>query len=65
MNAQWGPAALVVVGYLVALLFQRHQIQDLMEEMNHRFEDLARYLDQRSKNLEDRLGRLERPVLRG
>ncbi|HMD95918.1 MAG TPA: hypothetical protein VKM93_01115 [Terriglobia bacterium] len=65
MNAPWGPAVLVVVGYLVAMLFQRHQIQDLREVMNHRFEDLARYLDQRFKNLEDRLGRLEHPVLRG
>ena len=72
MNTQWGPAALVVIGYLVSLLFQRHQIQDLGDEINHhfegvngRFEDLHRYLDQQFKNVEDRLERLQHPVLRG
>jgi len=36
----------------------------LRNEINHRFEDLLRYIDQRFKNLEERLERLEHPITR-
>lgn len=43
MNAalnQWGPAAVIVGGYLLGIYFQNRRIDDLRDSMNKRFDDL-------------------------
>ena len=51
----WGPAAIIVFGYIVGFYFQNKRIDDI----NHRFDDLYRYLDLRFSQIERRLRVLE------
>jgi chromosome segregation ATPase len=56
---QWGPVAVIVVGYLLGIFFQNRRIDDLRDSMNTRFEDLRDLLKSEIKRLEERLGRME------
>lgn len=49
---------MVILGAFAYQMDRR--FQDLRSEMNHRFEDLYRYLDMRLKAIDDRLEKLER-----
>lgn len=69
----------IVAALIATLVYQTHYIDKAIEglrnelkaeiaglraEMNHRFDDLVRYIDQRFKNVEERLDRLEHAVTR-
>lgn len=68
---QWGPIAVIVGGYLLGVFFQNRRIDDLKDSMNKRFDDVnSRFDDMRDlvksevRRLEDRIGRLESPIVR-
>ncbi|MGA2595896.1 MAG: hypothetical protein ABSH09_02680 [Bryobacteraceae bacterium] len=68
---QWGPIAVIVGGYLLGVFFQSRRIDDLKDSMNKRFDDVnSRFDDMRDlvksevRRLEDRIGRLESPIVR-
>ena len=68
---QWGPVAVIVGGYLLGVFFQNRRIDDLRDSINKRFEDLRDLLKSEVKSLEERfdrvdqrLERLEHPIVR-
>jgi hypothetical protein len=72
---QWGPVAVIVAGYLLGIYFQNRRIDDLRDSMtkclddlrdtlNKRFDDLHDLLKSEVKRVEERLDRLEHPVIR-
>lgn len=72
--AQWGPVAVIVGGYRLGIFFQNRRIDDLKDSMNKRFDDtnssvnkrfddLRDLLKSEVKRLDDRLGRLEAPII--
>ena len=72
---QWGPVAVIVGGYLLGIYFQNRRIDDLRDSMNRRFDDLRTSMNNRFddlhdllksevKRLDERLDRLEHPVVR-
>jgi hypothetical protein len=72
---QWGPVAVIVAGYLLGIYFQNRRIDDLRDSMNRRFDDLRDVVNKRFdgsldllksevKRIEERLDRLEHPVIR-
>jgi hypothetical protein len=72
---QWGPVAVIVGGYLVGIFFQNRRIDDLRDSltkriddlrdsMNKRFDDLHDLLKSEVKRVEERLERLEHPIVR-
>ncbi|HTT60183.1 MAG TPA: hypothetical protein VMG35_00025 [Bryobacteraceae bacterium] len=74
----WGPAAVIVGGYLLGIYFQNrsiahlerriddtnNRISHLESEFNNRFSDLRDFIHSEIRRIEDRIDRLERPVLR-
>ena len=69
MNLQiWSAVAVIVIGYLVAVLYQTHhldqqtrhldQINDLRSEMNHRFEDLKEWIRAEFRRMDERIDHL-------
>jgi len=62
--SQWGPVAVIVGGYLLGGFFQNRRIDDLRDSMNNRFDGLWDLLKSEVKRLEERLDRLEYPVVR-
>jgi hypothetical protein len=72
---QWGPVAVIVGGYLLGIYFQNRRIDDLRDSMNRRFDDLRDSIKKRFdglhdllksevKRLDERLDRLEHPIVR-
>jgi hypothetical protein len=61
---QWGPVAVIIGGYLLGIFFQNRRIDDLRDSMNKRFDDLRDLLKSEVKRIEDRLERLEHPIVR-
>jgi hypothetical protein len=72
---QWGPVAVIVGGYLLGIFFQNRRIDDLRDSMNRRFDDLRETMNKRFddlhdllksevKRVEERLERLEHPIVR-
>jgi hypothetical protein len=61
---QWGPIAVIVVGYLLGIYFQNRRIDDLKDSMNKRFDDMRDLIRSEAKHLEERIDRLEHPVIR-
>jgi hypothetical protein len=61
---QWGPVAVIVAGYLLGIYFQNRRIDDLRDTMNKRFDDLRDLLKSEVKRVEERIDRLEHPVIR-
>ena len=61
---QWGPVAVIVGGYLLGIFFQNRRIDDLRDSMNKRFDDLRDLLKSEVRRIEDRLERLEHPIVR-
>ncbi len=61
---QWGPVAVIVGGYLLGIFFQNRRIDDLRDSMNKRFDDLRDLLKSEVKRVEERLDRLEHPIVR-
>ncbi len=72
---QWGPVAVIVGGYLLGIYFQNRRIDDLRDSMNRRFDDLRETMNKRFddlhdllksevKRVEERLDRLEHPIVR-
>ncbi|MGB6942251.1 MAG: hypothetical protein WBE37_07655 [Bryobacteraceae bacterium] len=61
---QWGPVAVIAGGYLLGIFFQNHRIDDLRDSMNKRFDDLRDLLKSEVKRIEERLDRLEHPIVR-
>ena len=75
MINQWGPVAVIVGGYLLGIFFQNRRIDDLRDSMNKRFDDLRETMNKRFDDLHDllksevrrldeRLARLEHPIVR-
>ena len=67
---QWGPVAIIVGGYLLGFYFQNRRIDDLRDSTNRRFDDnnkrlddLRDFLKSEFKRLEDRIDRIDRPVI--
>ena len=74
----WGPVAVIVGGYLLGIYFQNrsiahlerriddtnNRISHLESEFNNRFSDLRDFIHSEIRRIEDRIDRLERPVLR-
>jgi archaellum component FlaC len=74
----WGPVAVIVGGYLLGIYFQNrsiahvekriddtnNRISHLEGEFNNRFSDLRDFIHSETRRLEDRIDRLDRPVLR-
>lgn len=61
---QWGPVAVIVGGYLLGIYFQNRRIDDLRDSMNRRFDDLRDLLKSEIKRLDERLDRIEHPIVR-
>jgi archaellum component FlaC len=68
---QWGPVAIIVAGYLFGLYFQGRQIEginkridDLRDSMNRRFDDMRDLVKSEVKRIEERIDRLEHPIIR-
>ena len=72
---QWGPVAVIVGGYLLGIYFQNRRIDDLRDSMNRRFDDLRDSINKRFdglhdllksevRRLDERLDRLEHPIVR-
>jgi hypothetical protein len=75
---QWGPVAVIVGGYLLGIYFQSRsishldrRIDDLRDSINKRFEDLrdllkseVKRLEERFDHVDERLERLEHPIVR-
>jgi hypothetical protein len=61
---QWGPVAVMVGGYLLGIFFQNRRIDDLRDSINKRFDDLRDLLKSEVKRIEERLDRLEHPIVR-
>jgi hypothetical protein len=61
---QWGPVAVIVGGYLLGIYFQNRRIDDLRDSMNRRFDDLRELLKSEVKRLDERLDRIEHPIVR-
>jgi hypothetical protein len=64
MVTQWGPVAVIVGGYLLGIYFQNRRIDDLRDSINRRFDDLRDLLKSEVKRLEERLDRMEHPIVR-
>jgi len=65
MNAsQWGPTAVIVAGYLLGIFFQNRRIDDLKDSLNKRFDDMRDLIKSEVKRVEERLDRLEHPIIR-
>ncbi|MBZ5608667.1 MAG: hypothetical protein LAP38_10440 [Acidobacteriia bacterium] len=60
---QWGPVAVIVGGYLLGMYFQNRRIDDLRDSMHKRFDDLRDLLKSEIKRVEERLERLEHPIV--
>jgi hypothetical protein len=61
---QWGPVAVIVGGYLLGIYFQNRRIDDLRDSINRRFDDLRELLKSEVKRLDERLDRMEHPIVR-
>ncbi len=72
---QWGPVAVIVGGYLLGIYFQNRRIDDLRDSINRRFDDLRDSINKRFdglhdllksevKRLDERLDRMEHPIVR-
>ena len=61
---QWGPVAVIVGGYLLGIYFQNRRIDDLRDSINRRFDDLRELLKSEVKRLDERLDRMQHPILR-
>jgi Tfp pilus assembly protein PilN len=78
-NQLWGAVGVIVLGYVLGFYFQSRsiahldkRIDDLRAEMNarfgeisHRFDDLKDWIRSEVKRLEDRIERIEHPVVKG
>ena len=56
--------AVIVGGYLLGIYFQNRRIDDLRDSMNRRFDDLRELLKSEVKRLDERLDRIEHPIVR-
>jgi hypothetical protein len=77
-NQLWGAGGVIVLGYVVGFYFQSRsiahldkRIDDLRAEMNarfaeinHRFDDLKDWIRSEVKRLEDRIERIEHPIVK-
>jgi len=61
--SQWGPVAVIVGGYLLGIFFQNRRIDDLRDSMNKRFYDLRDLVKSEIKRVEERIERLEHPIV--
>jgi Tfp pilus assembly protein PilN len=68
----WGAVVVIVLGYVLGFYFQSRsiahldkRIDDLRAEINHRFDDLKDWIRSEVKRLEERIERIEHPVVRG
>ena len=75
--SQWGPVAVIVGGYLLGIFFQNRRIDDLrdsinsrfdgvnsrFDSVNKRFDDLRDLLKSEIKRVEERIDRLEHPIV--
>jgi hypothetical protein len=72
---EWGPVAVIVGGYLLGIYFQNRRIDDLRDTINRRFDDLRDSINKRFdglhdllksevKRLDERLDRMEHPIVR-
>ena len=64
MVTQWGPVAVIVGGYLLGIYSQNRRIDDLRDSINRRFDYLCDLLKSEVKRLEERLDRMEHPIVR-
>jgi hypothetical protein len=73
--SQWGPAILVCFTLIIGLFYQNARMTDLGSSMDRRFDDMKSFFDKRFDDLKDlmksefkrvdeRIDRLESPVLR-
>ncbi len=67
----WGPALLVCFTVIVGLFYQNTRMKDLKDAFNTRIEDLKDYIkseckraDERIDRLEERIARLDVPMVR-
>ena len=80
MNSQlWGAVVVIVLGYVLGFYFQSRSIAHLdkriddlraeinarFAEVNHRFDDLKDWIRSEMKRLEERIERIEHPVVKG
>jgi len=60
----WAAVAVIVLGYAIGLYFQNKRIDDLRSEINHRFDDLKDWIRAELRRIEERLDRLEHPLVK-
>jgi hypothetical protein len=68
---QWGPALLVLLGILLGVLYNNRsithldkRIDDLGRHQEARHNDLKDFFRSEIRRVEDRIGRLEQPIVR-
>ena len=75
--SQWGPVAVIMGGYMLGFYFQNRRIDDLrdsinsrfdgvnsrFDSVNKRFDDLRDLLKSEIKRVEERIDRLEHPIV--
>jgi hypothetical protein len=68
LNNGWGQVIVILIGIGFGVMFNNARITDLRNHVDKRIDDLDRSLrdliKSEVKRLEDRLDRLERPILR-
>ena len=76
--SQWGPALLVCFTVVLGLFYQNSRMSDLnrriddlkgsidkrFEDMGKRFDDLKDYIKSEFKRVEERIERIESPIIR-
>lgn len=73
---QWGPVAVIVAGYLLGFYFQNRRIDDLRDSLSKRMDDLRDAMNRRFDHMDarmnlrfdatnERIARLEHPLIKG
>ena len=69
--SNWGPVVVIILGYVIGFYFQNRRIDDLRDamngrfsDMNGRFSDLKDFIRSETSRLEDRMERIEHPVVK-
>jgi 3-polyprenyl-4-hydroxybenzoate decarboxylase len=62
--SNWGPVVIIILGSVIGFYFQNRRIDDLRDAMNGRFSDLKDFIKSEVSRLEDRIERIEHPVVK-
>jgi hypothetical protein len=62
--AQWGPSLMVCFTIVIGLFYSNSRLNDLKDAFNKRIDDLKDYIGSEFKRVDERIDRLESPLVR-